>query len=154
MTKNGRNVGIAFSGQYLNALKASTHPHLAHFTKLSKNPKKVIFNQEMFESCLAYTYMNAYTYTHTHTHRERQAQAFIHSLGSVNSSILSSVCPCLTGNREKKNTATANLPYQIRLHIYLFLYVASGSDQFLMLHSKGGGGAGNQTKRTLSSNML
>jgi hypothetical protein len=77
MTKNGRNVGIAFSGQYLNALKASTHPHLAHFTKLSKNPKKVIFNQEMFESCLAYTYMNAYTYTHTHT--QRKASTSIHS---------------------------------------------------------------------------
>lgn len=31
---------------------------------------------------------------------------------------------------------TAYLPYQIRPHIYLFLYFASGSDQCLMLYRK------------------
>lgn len=34
---------------------------------------------------------------------------------------------------------TTNFPYQIRPHIYLFLYLASGRGQFLMLHGMVGG---------------
>lgn len=66
-------------------------------------------------------------YTHT--------SILIHS---VSPRILSSVCPCSTESRYKKK-CRKNLPYHIRPHIYLFLYLASGSDQFLTLHRKVGG---------------
>lgn len=120
--KNGRNVGTVLVLWILNSLKASfslslslTHAHIHTHTlhqSLQRSKERDVEERPVLQAA----------YTHT--------SAFIHS---INLSILSSACPGLTGSRYKKNIGTANLPYQIRPHIYLFLYLASGSDQFLML---------------------
>ena len=75
-------------------------------------------------------FKNMFYKWHTHTHQSsfiQWAQEFFHLY--VHARLKADI----------KNIYRKNLPYHIRPHIYLFLYLASGSDQFLTLHRKVGG---------------